>query len=174
MSFVPRHLIQCVIPELSTSEKSFRYSLSCRCANKSFRLFYPGQTHKYDDKTIPCTAEIDGDSFFLIRAICTKCGEDYLVFDKDFHGWDGIVCHDTAQAALPRPCLIAWKCARCKSLGHFAAIHISLQDKESFLIEAGGTFDENDWIDAFEWFSMSIKCAKCGLETLGWIDYETA
>jgi hypothetical protein len=50
---------------------------------------------------------------------------------------------------------------------------IQTEGKDDFVSESGGEFDENRWPDGFGCFNMSIKCARCGLETPQWVSCET-
>src|SRR5207248_3338688 len=109
----------------------------------------------------------------LIRARCVACGREHLLFDKDFHGWDGFVCHDPAQAAHPRPPLTAWNCLACGNRAHEASVEILTQGRQDFVDESDGELDEDRWPDGFSWFNMSITCATCGKTTPQWVSYET-
>lgn len=171
---VPTHLKSIVIPrEKSVDEEPFVGDLLCRCGSKSFRMNYPGKTQEFKGKVHPCTIEIDGNFFFLIKAICTKCDMEYLLFDKHFHGWDGFLCHDKKEASLPRPVLVPWECLSCGNMGHKVTIEVSSLGKDDFMDATKGKFGEDKWQDAFEWIWISIECTKCGLKTENWVDYET-
>lgn len=135
---------------------------------------YLGQTHGYEGRIYPCTAEIDGNFFFLIKAICTTCGTEHLLFDKHYHGWNGFMCHDKNKANLPRPSLVPWECLSCGDLSHKVMVKITYESKENFIEQSQGKVDEDKWPDAFQWIWMSITCFRCGLETIDWGDYETA
>ena len=171
---VPSHLVRCVVPRESViDEAALDADMLCQCGSRRFELHYPGQTHEYQGESIPCTAEINGKFFFLVTACCTQCRREYLLFDKDFHGWDGFVCRDAEQGALPRPALVAWKCLVCGSTEHEASVQIQTEGKADFVEGTEGEFDPQRWPDAFGWFGMATKCAGCGKETAEWISYET-
>jgi hypothetical protein len=171
----PTHLKGIIIPrEDLLDEEPLIGDVLCKCGSNDFRLMYPGATQEYEGKMHPCTTEINGHFFFLTKAVCTKCSVEYLLFDSDFHGSDGFLCHDRKKASLPRPSLVSWKCLSCGALSHSVTITICSQGKDVFMAETKGEFDEGLWPDAFEWITISIKCNKCGLETKNWVDYETA
>jgi len=175
MVSVPNHLKDCIISNDShVDEQPLIGVVRCPCGGQTFHILYPGQTHMHKGQQIPCTAEIDGNFFFLIKARCISCGKEHLLFDKDYHGWNGFVCHNYAQASLPRPDLTPWQCLSCGGLEHEASIKIDPVDKATFVEEAGDEFDEELWPEAFEWFSMSITCHNCGRQTKDWVSYETA
>src|SRR4030042_1407586 len=163
---VPGYLKDILIPNNNViDEKPLVGNLCCSCKNTDFELLYPGQTHEFQGKKIPCDVEIDGITFFLIKVKCVKCGSEYVLLDADFHGWNGFLCHNEKKALLPRPPLTQWKCLFCGDIPHKATIKISSQGKRFFKEETDGEYDEDKWPDAFEWFSMSIICSKCAFET---------
>jgi hypothetical protein len=171
---VPTHLRECVVPKDSAVDESeLDATVRCPCGSQEFSLLFPGHTHEYDGETIPCTAEIDGSFFFLIKAVCTSCSKEHLLIDQDFHGWNGFVCHEESQASKPRPPLTPWKCLGCGATPHSATIQIQTEGREDFVEEAGDEFDADRWHDGFGWFSMAIRCGECGKETPQWVSLET-
>jgi hypothetical protein len=171
---VPTHLQGRVIPDSSAiDENPLAARVQCSCGGKTFRLLYPGQTHDYNGKPIPCVAEINKRFFFVIKAKCVACAAEHLLLDKDFHGWNGFVCHDPQQAGLPRPALVPWQCLGCRGLEHRAHIQIQTEGKDDFISETDGEIDENRWPDGFGWFTVAIECTKCGSKTPEWVSYET-
>jgi hypothetical protein len=171
---VPSHLQGIVVPlDSAIDEEALSATVSCPCGDTKFELLYPGQTHEYAGKTIPCVAEIDGKFFFVLKSRCAGCGREHLLLDSDFHGWNGFVCHDSAQAALPRPPLVPWSCLGCGETKHSGVLHIQTQGKDDFLSEAGEEFDANRWPDAFGWFSLDLTCSKCRKESRSLVSYET-
>jgi hypothetical protein len=172
---VPTHLVA-VIARSSASfvDGCLDAKVQCPCGSDTFELLYPGQTHEVDGQHIPCTAEMEGKFFFRLEARCTRCSGQHLLFDADFHGWDGFVCHDSAQASLPRPQLQPWACLSCRVTEHKARVRVYSDGEEDFVENTDGEFEASCWIDAFGWFSMDITCTKCGTETAEWVSYETA
>ena len=134
---------------------------------------YPGQTHLWGGREIPCVASIDGKHFLRLEARCVGCGRDHLLLDADFHGWDGFVCHDPEQAALPRPDLVAWPCRDCAGLQHYLVVGISVENEELILEEAEDDIDPARWYDAFGWFAVDATCVRCGRIEQDLISYET-
>jgi hypothetical protein len=172
---VPSHLVNSVAPKDTViDEESLEAAVQCTCGSMRFVFLFPGQTQEYDGVTIPCTAEIDNFFFFfLVKARCTHCSKEHLLLDQDFHGWNGFVCHDKKQAALPRPPLVPWKCLSCGATEHEAEIMIQTEGKRDFISESAGAVDENQWPDGFGCFNMSIKCTECSKDTPQWICCET-
>jgi ribosomal protein S27E len=171
---IPKHLQKCVIPnESKIDESPLIGRIHCSCGSESFELLYHGKAHKSEEELIPCDLEVDGRFFFLIKAKCSQCANEYLIFDKDFHGWNGLVCHDSKQAAIARPELTTWKCTECNSLPHNAWIRISTMGKQDFIEETEGEFEENSWPEAFDWITINIRCPNCNKKTDEWVSYET-
>lgn len=129
----------------------------------TFRLLFPGRTHKFQGRTTPCTAKVGDAWFFRVEARCEKCGMHHLVLDVDLHGWNGFVCHDERQSSLARPPLVAWKCTECKGEKHRALVAVSSQGRRDFREEAGPGFRPGDWAEGFESLSLEIQCRECGL-----------
>lgn len=171
---VPSHLQGLVVPLDSTiDEEALRATVRCPCGDTKFELLYPGDTNEHDGEVIPSTTEIDGKFFFVLKARCASCSREHLLFDADFHGWDGFVCHDSARASLARPQLVPWPCQGCGGTKHAGVVQIQGQGKDDFIAEASGGFDADRWPDAFGWFSLDLSCSKCGKETRELVSYET-
>lgn len=172
---VPSYLSNILIPrDKALDEGLLEGDVICHCGNRAFNVMYPGKIQEYGGKQYACTIQIVGNFFFCIKAICSKCGEKYLLFDKHFHGWNGFLCHDAEKASLPRPNLVCWKCTSCNSSNHGVSIKISSQGKDDFIEATDGEIDECKWADAFEWIWITLKCNECSLITENWVDYETA
>lgn len=171
MKIPPTHIKDC-ITNINYMDGIVRGTICCTCGNQSMILNFPGTTHLYDGKEIPCTAQIDDGFFFIVKVKCRDCGSEHLLFDKDFHGWDGCVCHDEKDAAMPRPPLTSWRCRKCDKEKHTIQIQFCYGD-EVGIQEAIDDGTINNPADAFEWIYIDIKCENCGLETEKWVDYET-
>jgi hypothetical protein len=171
---VPTHLQGIVVPLSSgIDEEALSATVRCPCGDTKFELLYPGQTHEYAGKTVPCVAEIEGKFFLVLKSRCAGCGREHLLLDADFHGWNGFVCHDPVQAALPRPQLVPWLCLGCGEARHSGVVHIQTEGKADFISESEGGFDADRWPDAFGWFSLDLTCSSCGKESPSLISYET-
>ncbi|HET6249800.1 MAG TPA: hypothetical protein VFE47_19075 [Tepidisphaeraceae bacterium] len=171
---LPTHLKDCIVPDETTiDETNLAGRIRCDCESLKFQFLYPGQTNTWNGEIGPCTAEIGGKFFFLIRARCADCGKEHLLIDSDFHGWDGFVGHRPEQASLPRPPLVVWNCVSCGGRDHYGRIEIETEGKELCLEEAHGAIAEDRWQDAFGWFTISIECANCGKKSPEWMSLET-
>jgi hypothetical protein len=172
---IPKHLKNItVLIEESIDDNILRANIRCKCGGTEFQLLYPGETIEYQEKKWPCSIEVEGHSVFVIKAICSNCKTQYLIFDADFHGWDGVMCHNDQKANFPRPSLVPWKCLSCGNLSHKIEVKINFESKKDFIEQSGSEFELDKWPDAFQWIWISIICTNCGLETKDWVDYETA
>lgn len=171
---IPTHLMDCVVPDdPNVDESPLIGSVRCPCGGRTFELLFPGNTHERRGEFVPCTAEIGGRYFFLIQAVCRACGTNHLLLDVDFHGWNGFVCRNPQQAALPRPTLVPWKCVKCGDVSHTAVIDVRSEGKEFCVGEADGAIEDDQWHEAFGWFTISIECAGCGHSDKTWVSCET-
>jgi hypothetical protein len=171
---VPSHLKGLVVPlDDMVDEGALSAAVRCPCGEAKFDLLYPGHTHEHGGAMIPCTAEIEGKFFFILKSRCSSCQREHLLLDADFHGWNGFICRDQAQAALPRPQLVAWCCQGCGETKHTGIVHVQAEGKDDFISEAGEDFDEHRWPDAFGWFSLDLTCSRCAKESRELVSYET-
>lgn len=166
---IPSHLTGLLIPdEAESNENIVKGYLKCACGNNDFSFSYCGEKC---DKYIT-TTEYNGTFVLAIRAKCGTCGKEILVFDYNRHGWDGFVCHeadidpDELHFVPVTPC----SCGENKMMVN---ITITNPGSENFAEEAGDDFDERDWVNAFDWITISLKCPKCGALVKDFIDMET-
>ena len=110
----------------------------------------------------------------IVKIICRQCGEEIIILDSGKHGWDGFICKsDFLDRTLP------YEKYNCPDCGHDVfkiLVWISSQGKQDFLDECvsnDDSFSLEDWVDAFEWISISLTCEKCGLKSKKWADLET-
>lgn len=170
---IPTHLEKILIP-MGDENTEFHVDgcIRCSCGCESFHIkVYANITKGY-----PQVMEY-GDGFaFVVKVICADCGKEHLIFDDNKHGWDGFVCH--AGVEVPDNKLKSWKCPDCGCDVHEIRVSISSQGKDDFIEESGiadgdSTFNEDDWVNAFEWITIGLKCHHCGHDDERWIDYET-
>lgn len=178
VSMLPKYLKACVkVDEVGAEYAFVKGSVKCECGSRNFSVFSPGATVQIDGKPCPCGYETHEVSFFLITVKCTECNREYLLFDQDYHGWDGFRCQFPGWGSLPRPPLKLWECISCGSKRHRIQIRIDppdLQEYKQYLRGLGEPLDEEKWLLSFEWIWMAITCSECGMLTENWVDYETA
>ncbi len=170
MDSVPTHLVHC-LKVVQSEERTIHGLVQCTCGSKVFSLLFPGTTMELKGRQFPYGKVTEDGVFFTITAKCVLCDVEHILFDKDFHGWDGFVCHSLKRASRPRLTLEVWKCLSCGSKGHTVEITLSYSDNMDEDIDG---FPIENMADAFEWITIAIQCQNCGLVTEKWIDYETA
>jgi hypothetical protein len=148
-------------------------AVRCPCGEERLEFQYPGQTHVPGG--LPCTVKLEGSAgyWFAIKAVCTACGQECLVFDSDRHGWDAFPCRISA-AEPPAGPLSPWQCRSCGSRAHTGVVRVRYDTPEKFLEESQGRYAVERRVDAFGWVEMDLKCCGCGDATEPWVSYETA
>lgn len=171
----PRHLRNNIINLYEDKKQCIcSYRLKCSCGCEEFILSFPGEIKDIENISYPVAKLFDNKTFFIINAECKKCNKSFVVFDKDFHGWDGFICGEKSKQEIPRPSLVRWKCQSCGSLNHKVIVKLAYMSKDIFMQECEGDYNEEQWPDSFEWIWISIHCINCDLEIMDWVDYETA
>jgi len=174
----PSHLQNLVLPLKVDASKDddteFVGALVCPCGCNEFILLYAGGAIGKGKTKSLGYAEVDGENFYIVKARCTRCDAEHLIFDDDFHGWNGYVCAPVdGNRNRRRPDLEPWECAECSCLVHKATVWIIGDTKEFYLKENEGILNEVNWFEAFGSFIMSIECVTCGLRRGGWAEVET-
>ncbi len=168
---IPKHLNEILFP---IDEDNDQYGvigdIKCICDSKNFEVEYVGLK---DESGSIIPVNIHGHYFFIIKIKCLECSRKYLIFDKDFNGWDGFVCHDEEEAKLPSPLGLIWQCSECKNNSNKIQITIGSQGKEYFLEETNNGFPPDKWVEAFEWITIQLTCSNCNHTHYDWVSFET-
>lgn len=155
---IPTHLKEILMP-INKDVLNVSGNLKCLCGCDCFKLKYTEKDRCY------------------IKCICDSCNNEYLIFDSHRHGWDGYVCKSFSQI-IERARLKDFHCEGCNSCIFNVNVTISSQGKADFCRElkneiAKGLFSENEWVEAFDWITISLICAKCKKNFPNFVDYET-
>jgi hypothetical protein len=173
----PRHLAECLSKNaIQHDEFRAETDFECRCASKVFRWYTVGRVVEGDPMHRPRGIDLNGIPFFRIESECLHCKRKYFVFDDHYHGWNGFICRRERWAGAPRPEMHLWHCPRCKIAGQSGRLGIASEGYNDFaecLRDFGYNFKQEDWVDAFGWFYVSLTCQGCQTHTPGWVDYET-
>jgi hypothetical protein len=173
MNSVPKHIKEC-LTKIEFSDVTVKGKLRCPCGREIFHLLYPGKTITYQGKKAPCDYDTNGTSFFIIKSQCQRCKREHLLFDRDQHGWDVLVCPELRNKDdIPQPKLMKWECVKCGKQEHSIEIRFSYGTENEIYEAVNRGFMDNP-ADAFEWICITIECMTCGLKTERWVDYETA
>lgn len=155
---IPTHL-QAILMPVGEDDGEYQVTgaLRCSCGCEEFRVEWSNGRR-------------------LVRALCAACGREYLVFDEGRHGWDGFVCgSDGLDRTQP------WQRERCACGEDAFRVQVAIhsQGQDDFVAESGllqgpdDRFSPEDWVDAFEWITISLACPLCGAVQEGWVDAET-
>ena len=155
---LPRHLRGLLtVDEAKSDSSSVTGKVKCTCGCDKIRL----RTFGLDD-----AGEDDWKYGIKVTAECTGCSSNHLLFDQAVHGYDGYVCHsfETKGDIVYSPVI----CEKCGSEVFSAEICTETEDIEQFIEEVVNEypdeFREEDYVDAFGWITMNVKCDKCGFE----------
>lgn len=136
-------------------EYEVKGSIHCLCGSESFEIW------ESNDRNI-------------IRLKCKQCGEEFILFDSGKHGWNGFVCKDDFN---DRECPFSqYVCEECEHDSFKICVTISSQGKDDFMEECvsnDDSFTIDDWVNAFEWITVSLSCENCTFEDSKWLDMET-
>lgn len=110
----------------------------------------------------------------IVKLVCPVCGRQITAFDSGKYGWDGFVggC-DFLDRTLPYS---RYGCPQCSGALFDVKIHIMSQGRQDFLEECvayDSSFSADDWVNAFEWIDISLRCEGCGHIEKEWLDMET-
>ena len=173
MSPIPSHLENVLFPVGDENDEHYvRGTTRCSCGCERFSIkIYANTENGY-----PQVCNYQDGYALVIKFLCKECGKEFLIFDMSKHGWNGFVCHD--GITVPDEELKTWHCPKCSCGNHTAQIGIASQGKQDFIEESGladgeTEFNENDWVNAFDWITIGLKCVECGHDDERWIDYET-
>ncbi|MBO4867704.1 MAG: hypothetical protein J5582_14280 [Ruminococcus sp.] len=155
---LPRHLRGLIAVDDSKSDSAGitgQVRCSCGCDKMKLRCF-----------GLDNTREDDWKFGINVSSECIGCGKTHLLFDQAVHGYDGFACHsyETVNDKRMSPVI----CHECGAEIFKTDIGIELEDKEQFIEECveefPDEFREEDFTEAFNWLTMTIKCEKCGYE----------
>lgn len=171
---IPRHLLKIFqVDPVRSNEHNLEGSICCSCGSKCFEIIIFADL---DKNNFPHVGKYEGDYALLIKAICKDCKREWLLFDMSKHGYDGYVCHD--GITVPDSGLMQYACAECKGRYFEIIMGLEVEDKEQFIEEVveeePDHFSEEDYVDAFNWITIDIKCLCCEKWMKGWLDFETA
>lgn len=154
---VPTHLQRFLIPVGDeNSEYEVRGNIQCTCGSGEFEVWESNKRH-------------------VIKAVCSQCEKEILLFDAGKHGWNGFVCKEDEFIDRAMP-FQKYACPVCGKDIFGVAVYISSQGKEDFIEECvsyDDSFSEGDWIDGFECIAFSLSCKECGSINDEWAALET-
>lgn len=141
---------------------------TCGCEKFSFRNF----ANYYNAQ--PCVFPKNDGFAFVIKVVCADCNKNWVVMDLSKHGYDGFVCRN--GLSVDESELKKYLCPKCGKEYFLVKVGIEAEDKEQFIEECVSEypdeFSPDDYIDAFNWITVSVKCCNCEMTCEEWISLE--
>ncbi|MCR5539729.1 MAG: hypothetical protein K6F71_02665 [Ruminococcus sp.] len=155
---LPKHLRGILDIDEQRSDDGCVYGfVKCSCGCDRVRLKTAG--FEYDEKL-----SYSEQTGVMVMAECSDCGKKILLFDQAKHGYDGFVCGDFISADKDQ--LTTVKCAECGADIFTTETGIEVEDRDQFIEECVNEFPEKfkeeDFTEAFNRFTLTAKCEKCG------------
>lgn len=171
---IPKNLQKIIIPKgTKNNEFQFYGQLTCSCGNNHFEVLYVGDDTYYAKERTIKVVEIGKKYFLIVKAQCKQCHKIHLLFDKDYHGWNGFVCEGFGSRIHPRPKSKKWNCINCSNSEHKVNINIFSKGQQDFIEETEGQLNKTDWVEGYSLIRIGIECVFCGLSNKGWTSCET-
>lgn len=169
---VPKHLKEILKPIGDNNEFEVTGKIVCDCGSEEFKIKLVGDDSEYETNKVIRLAEIDDNYYLIVSVKCNNCNKEHLIFDNDFHGWNGFVCGENSKS-IAKPETKNWTCKNCYGTNHSMTLLIHSQGQDDFKEEAGDEFDKNDWAEGFSWITIKLACNSCNEKNEEWISYET-
>ena len=120
-----------------------------------------GATDAFEVFTVPVTAGEDAYCSQRCDLRCTRCGDRFLLFDGNLHGWNAVIADE--RAALPPDYL--------ESNAKYLQQLVCGCGGRVFSVIAEAAYDcgegiedipESQWDEAYGWFNATARCCGCG------------
>lgn len=171
---IPRHLTRIFqVNVVETTEYDLKGTIRCDCGCRQFRIKTVSNIDQKGNLHLTkCKQNNSLQNYALaIVGTCKSCGRDWLIFDMSKHGFSGYICHDGVALSITE--LKAYHCPKCGKNSFYIEVEIEVEDKEQFVEDiVGEGFVEEDYVDAFNWIVISIKCSCCGNVFENWVNLE--
>jgi hypothetical protein len=171
----PAHLRDLLVSDPNSSDAHELHGvIRCPCGSAVSSLLYVAELTESQGIPLLRVLELPAGFFLRIGARCMACSRTHLLFDDDYHGWNGFVCPSRGARERARPLYQTYACHRCKAESHQISVGI-LGDKDQgeMLEDADGVLDQSNWFEGFGWFTVEITCVSCGYGPVAVVDYET-
>ncbi len=161
---IPKHLKN-LLELTGTENNEFVVNgiLKCTCGHKSFKV---KRACWYKEKYT-----------LVVKVFCNECGNEYLILDASKHGSGGFIGHFNKSASDDE--LNNCICGKCNENVFALDLCIASNGREEFIEEVvedveffNGEFVEEDWVEAFDWFIINLKCANCGEYYERFVDFD--
>ena len=171
---IPRHLLKVFQADTDKcDEYNLEGKICCDCGCDSFQIKIFADLKCGAE---PHVCKYQDDYALVIKAVCRDCKKEWLLFDMSQHGYNGYVCHDGLP--VPDTELKIFACPECGEDLFEIAVGIEVEDQAQFIEEVveyePEHFSKEDYVDAFDWINIDIKCPHCKKQIKGWINFETS
>jgi hypothetical protein len=168
---IPKHLTEILKPiGNKNNEFNVKGQITCTCNSTDFQIKLVGDASFYEKEKVIKVIDINDNYFLIVKAVCDKCSREHLIFDMDFHGWNSL-WEETKNNERPNSDI--WECNKCKKHSHTLVVSIQSEGQKDFIENSEDDVDKNDWIEAFGYITIGIKCNSCNEENDEWISFET-
>ena len=165
----PKHLEKIYHP---TDTECLEGNIICECGCKTFGIKFFGEVleeqigiKEYQEKYAQ-----------TVKAECSCCGKEYLLYDFARHGYDGLLCEDGV--------IVPDEMLKPLTIGEDDSFEIQMQievdDEEQFLEEVvnypplNNRFSLDDRMSIWSWVVINLTGAKSGKKYSDWVDEELA
>ncbi len=158
----PKHLKEIFRP---TGRDDTEGDIVCSCGCKTFGMKYYGEPYKGYIRVHEVSHLRYG---LVIKAVCTGCKKEWLLFDYGKHGYNGYICREGEGVVINDSELKDFTTADDDSFE--VKIGFEIDDEEQFLEEVvedppeGMSFTLDDRPDIWSWVVIDLKGAKSGKE----------
>lgn len=94
---IPRHLEKIFRPDQKDESKG---KIVCECGCNAFEILYCGEFNESKNKLY--LTKFKGKYLQAVRAVCSRCGNSYLLYDFALHCHDGLIYEDGTPAEAER------------------------------------------------------------------------
>ena len=131
----PTHLVDCTaITKRDTVKNYLKADIVCRKnGSKRFEVLLVSSTRETRNRIIPVVLQNDQGFFLVIAIKFLNCDEQFVLLDKDLHGWNGWVFRDHEQLKKTKPPYKLWTCLNCGETIHTGSLEIFSTGKEDFI-----------------------------------------
>lgn len=170
---IPKHLKNIlIVGENDYDENNLEGKIQCTCGCRDIKLKIYAEEHSNHISV----NKYKGDYGLRIAGVCSSCQNTFDIFDMAKHGYDGFVCQN--GKSVEDIDLKKYYCSGCKNDTVEVEIGLELEDQQQFneevVYEEPDKFKPEDYVEAFNWITISLRCSKCGKTIKDWVSFETA
>ena len=108
----------------------------------------------------------------VVKLRTEDLAREILLFHSMLYGYDAVTS-PVSETPLPVRFQQKCKCRACGCRTYRVYVNIHNTGKEDLLAQGTDAIDEENWTNAFDWFSVDLQCAHCGKQRKNWFEMET-